>query len=96
MPRTSLPGISSRIAFSDSLTDRIFYPWANPSPTYMNGYWGGGTPAPEGVGRSCVAYRHHGTANAVFFDGHVERLDPAALFQPAMFYDPSVPIFVYP
>lgn len=83
---TSWPGISRKVAFGDGLSWRSAYAYANPSTTSASSYWSGGVAAPEGIGRSCVAYRHSKRANVVFFDGHVECLDGGRLYKPEHWY----------
>jgi prepilin-type N-terminal cleavage/methylation domain-containing protein/prepilin-type processing-associated H-X9-DG protein len=85
-PLTAQGGISSKVAFADALNWTISYGYATPSTTSASSYWFGGVPAPEGYSRSCIAYRHQGKANVVFFDGHVERLDAASLYQTSNWY----------
>lgn len=85
-PMASWSGLSSRVAFADALNWGISYGYANPSPILASSYWFGGTPAPEGYARSCVAYRHLRAANVVCFDGHVERLDATQLYVQERWY----------
>jgi prepilin-type processing-associated H-X9-DG protein len=75
-----------KVAFADALTWGLDYSYADPSPTSSRSYWYGGTPAPEGVTRICVAYRHQGKACLAFFDGHVERMEGAALNVTSLWY----------
>jgi prepilin-type N-terminal cleavage/methylation domain-containing protein/prepilin-type processing-associated H-X9-DG protein len=83
---TSQPRISNKVAFADALNWGISYGYANPLSTVASSYWFGGVPAPEGYSRSCTAYRHSRCANAVFFDGHIEHLDGARLYQSELWY----------
>lgn len=85
-PLTSQKSISNKVAFADALNWGISYSYANPLITVANSYWFGGVAAPEGYARSCTAYRHQRSANAVFFDGHVERLDGMSLYQTKLWY----------
>ena len=74
-------GISNKVAFADTLNVHSNYWHANP-----NNYWVNGLPSPEGFNKECVAYRHRRLANAVFFDGHLERLSAADLYNPEKWY----------
>ncbi len=85
-PLTSQPRISNKVAFADALNWGISYGYANPLSTVASSYWFGGVPAHEGYSRSCTAYRHGRCANVVFFDGHIERLDGARLYQSELWY----------
>jgi prepilin-type N-terminal cleavage/methylation domain-containing protein/prepilin-type processing-associated H-X9-DG protein len=85
-PLTGQAGISTKVAFADALNWGISYGYANPATTSASSYWFGGVPAPEGYSRSCVAYRHHGKANVVFFDGHIERLSGTELYLTSNWY----------
>jgi prepilin-type N-terminal cleavage/methylation domain-containing protein/prepilin-type processing-associated H-X9-DG protein len=73
-----------RLPLVAAFTDALF---STLRPTNYNDYWTGGTPAPEGYKRDyAIAYRHQSKANAVFYDGHVER-------QAATFFASTVPFY---
>ena len=75
---TATPKVFQKVAFTDGLKANLRYPSADAYGT--DGYFYGGSPVAEGALLAVVAYRHRSKANVVFYDGHVEPMEPKILY----------------